>query len=85
MADRHRHAQRLQAVEGLALRHAITRRSIIRSTVKGARDVSHLRRRRGFFQRSQMVFAGKLFVVLAIDIEGAVTTILAAVGSLVSS
>ena len=84
LAHRHRHAQRLQAIESLRMRHRRRRRAI-GHRVKGCGDVGVLRARRGFLEGTEVVLTRVLLLVFAREVKAAFGAIATIVGSLVST
>jgi hypothetical protein len=84
LADGHWHAQRMQAVERLVGRHAAVR-GITDDRVDRAGNVGVLRCGRRLLEGAEVVLARELLVLLARQGENTVSTVLAAVGSLVSA
>lgn len=74
LAQRHGHAERLQAVEGLRWRN--TRRlGAGGNSVERPSNVCVLRAGRGLFKRSKLILAGKVLILFAGKVKRAVDAI----------
>lgn len=80
-AERHGHAEGLQAVEGLGRGHA--GREIIGNAVERGSDVGVLGARRGLLEGAELILAREIFLLLAGEVDGSIRAIATVMRALV--